>query len=120
LVGKAANTFSAVSGKSITHTPTALAMAAAMVVNMHHTVVRFNVALVHQLRVEGMLKDVVRRAKTFGNVALRPASAKGRKVPCLPQLREAGAGLTVKLDAHGRHIRRYLQGRKRQNASQLL
>jgi len=45
----------------------------AVVVDVYHTGVRLNVALVHQLRPEGMLKDAVRRAKTLGNVTLRPA-----------------------------------------------
>jgi hypothetical protein len=37
----------------------------------------------------------------------------GGTMPCLPQILEAGEGLTVKLDAHGCHIHRYLQGCKR-------
>ena len=44
-----------------------------------------------------------------------PHQPMGGTVPCLPQLLEAGAGLTVRLDARGRHIRRIsprLQERK--------
>jgi hypothetical protein len=43
---------------------------AAMVVDVHHTGVRLNVALVHQLRPESMLKDAVRCAEARGNVTL--------------------------------------------------
>jgi hypothetical protein len=42
-----------------------------------------------------------------------PHPPMGGTVLCLPQLLEAGAGLTVKLDAHGRHIHRDLQGCQR-------
>jgi hypothetical protein len=45
-------------------------LGAAVVVDMHHTGVRLNVALVHQLRTEGMFKDPVRHTEAFGNVTL--------------------------------------------------
>ncbi len=44
----------------------------AIVVDMHHTGVRLHVALVHQLRVEGVLKDQVCRPKALFEVTLRP------------------------------------------------
>ena len=72
------------------------------VVDVHHTGVRLNVALVHQLRVEGMLKDPVSGAKTLGNVALRPVIVGEHVI-------DRGHGLGQSLI--GRHLRVQRRGR---------